>query len=160
MNTLMNVPKNGGLAQTNSDRQTNYTGLSSWVDDFFNREFPSLFSPGSYSNMSLPQVNIKETADEYFVEMAVPGMKKSDFQIELDNHLLSISTEREEETEETKENYTRREFGYSSFKRSFTLPETVDAEKIKASYNDGILGIHLPKKEEAKQRPPKTIKIS
>lgn len=160
MSTLMNVPTNGGLTRTNSDRQANYTGLSSWVDDFFNREFPSLFSQGSTSRMTLPQVNIKETADEYFVEMAVPGMQKSDFQIELDNHLLTISTEKEEESEETKENYTRREFGYSSFRRSFNLPETVEGDKIKASYNDGILKVHLPKKEEAKQRPPKTIKIS
>ncbi|MDX1783004.1 MAG: Hsp20/alpha crystallin family protein, partial [Aequorivita vladivostokensis] len=86
--------------------------------------------------------------------------KKSDFQIDLENQLLSISTEVEEKSEEKEENYTRREFGYSSFKRSFTLPETVDEEKIKANYKEGILSIHLPKKEEAKQKPPRNIKIS
>jgi HSP20 family protein len=110
--------------------------------------------------MSLPKVNIKETADAYFVEMAVPGLKKSDFQIDLDNQILSIATEVEEENETKEQNYTRREFGYSSFKRSFTLPETVDDGKIKANYNEGILSIHLPKKEEAKQKPPRNIKIS
>ena len=105
-------------------------------------------------------VNIKETADAYFVEMAVPGLKKSDFHIDLDNQVLSISTETEEEKEQREENYTRREFGYSSFKRTFTLPETVDDGKIKAAYNQGILSIHLPKKEEAKQKPARSIKIS
>jgi HSP20 family protein len=92
--------------------------------------------------------------------MAVPGLKKSDFQIELDNQVLSISTETKEEQENQEENYTRREFGYASFKRSFTLPESVDEEKINASYSEGILNIHLPKKEEAKQRPARSIKIS
>ena len=94
------------------------------------------------------------------VEMAVPGLKKSDFHIELDNQVVSISTEAKEEQERQEENYTRREFGYSSFKRSFTLPESVDEEKINATYNEGILSIHLPKKEEAKQRPARSIKIS
>ena len=108
----------------------------------------------------MPQVNIKETADAYWVEMAVPGMKKSDFHIDLDNHLLSISTEVKQEEENKEENYTRREFGYSSFRRTFTLPESVDDSKINASYNDGILSIHLPKKEEARQKPARTIKIS
>jgi HSP20 family protein len=110
--------------------------------------------------MSLPKVNIKETKDDYFVEMAVPGMKKDDFNIDLDNKVLSISTEHKEETENTQENYTRREFGYSSFKRTFTLPESVDDNKIKATYTDGILTIQLPKREEAKEKPARTIKIS
>ena len=94
------------------------------------------------------------------VEMAVPGLKKSDFKLDLDNQLLSISTETKEDYEHEEENYTRREFGYSSFKRTFTLPETVDDEKIDATYKDGILNILLPKKEEAKQKPSRTIKIS
>jgi len=158
MNTLMNVPKNGGLTRTKSDN--NLPLLSSWIDEFFNRELPSAFSQNFNSGMSLPKVNIRETADEYFVEMAVPGMKKSDFKIELNNQNLLISTEKKEEKEETGDNYTRREFGYSSFQRSFSLPESIDEEKIKANYNDGILNVHLPKREEAKQKPPKSIEIS
>ncbi|WP_223883330.1 MULTISPECIES: Hsp20/alpha crystallin family protein [Arenibacter] len=105
-------------------------------------------------------VNIKETAEAYFVEMAVPGLNKSDFKIDIDNQVLSISAELEEESEDKQENYTRREFGYSSFKRSFNLPETVNEEHIEAKYNEGILSVHLPKKEEAKQKPVRTIKIS
>lgn len=156
MSTLMTVPKNGGLTRTKSSLPL----FSSWIDDFFNRDMPTVFSQNFNSGLSLPKVNIRETADEYFVEMAVPGMKKSDFKIELDNHVLLISTETKEENEEKGDNYTRREFGYSSFRRSFNLPETIDAEKIKAEYTDGILNVHLPKREEARQKPPVSIKIS
>jgi len=152
----MTVPKNGGLTRTKS----NLPLFSTWIDDFFNRDLPTVFSQNFNSGLSLPKVNIRETADEYFVEMAVPGMKKSDFKIELDNHVLLISTETKEENEEKGDNYTRREFGYSSFRRSFNLPETIDAEKIKAEYTDGILNVHLPKREEAKQKPPRNINIS
>ncbi len=159
MNALMTVPKNGGLTRT-TNSATHLPTWSSLFDDFFNRDLTSVFSQNFNTGISLPKVNIKETADAYFVEMAVPGLKKSDFQIDLENQLLSISTEVEEKSEEKEENYTRREFGYSSFKRSFTLPETVDEEKIKANYKEGILSIHLPKKEEAKQKPPRNIKIS
>ncbi|HBL80325.1 MAG TPA: heat-shock protein [Aequorivita sp.] len=159
MNALMTVPKNGGLTRT-SNSATNLPTWSSLLDDFFNRDLTSVFSQNFNTGITLPKVNIKETADAYFVEMAVPGLKKSDFQIDLQNQVLSISTEVEEKSEEKEENYTRREFGYSSFKRSFTLPETVDEEKIKADYKEGILSIHLPKKEEAKQKPPRNIKIS
>lgn len=159
MNTLMNVPKNGGLTQTASPRQSTMPTFSSWVDEFFNGDWP-VFSQNFNSGITLPKVNIRETADEYFVEMAVPGMKKSDFQIELDNKTLVISNEKEEEQETKEDNYTRREFGYSSFKRSFSLPETVNEEEIKAEYKDGILSLHLPKREEAKQKPPRSIKIS
>lgn len=159
MNALMTVPKNGGLTRT-TNSATHLPTWSSLFDDFFNRDLTSVFSQNFNTGISLPKVNIRETADAYFVEMAVPGLKKSDFQIDLENQLLSISTEVEEKSEENEENYTRREFGYSSFKRSFTLPETVDEEKIKANYKEGILSIHLPKKEEAKQKPPRNIKIS
>jgi len=156
MSTLMTVPKNGGLTRTKS----NLPLFSTWIDDFFNRDLPTVFSQNFNSGLSMPRVNIRETADEYFVEMAVPGMKKSDFKIELDNHTLLISTEKQEENEEKGDNYTRREFGYSSFRRSFNLPETIDDGKIKANYTDGILSVHLPKKEEAREKPPVSIKIS
>ncbi|APY01482.1 heat-shock protein [Lacinutrix venerupis] len=134
--------------------------MSNWLDDIFNRDLPSVFTSNFNTGITLPKVNIKETADAFIVEMAVPGLKKSDFHIEIDNQALSISTETKEENEHKEENYTRREFGYSSFKRTFTLPETVNEEKINASYNEGILNILLPKKEEAKQKPPRSIKIS
>jgi HSP20 family protein len=158
MSNLVSVPKNGGLAKTDSN--ANFPNLSNWLDDIFNRDLPSVFTSNFNTGITLPKVNIKETADSFIVDMAVPGLKKSDFQIHLDNQVLSISTETTEENEQKQENYTRREFGYSSFKRSFNLPESVNDEKINANYNEGILSILLPKKEEAKQKPARSIKIS
>ncbi|WP_299781383.1 Hsp20/alpha crystallin family protein [uncultured Formosa sp.] len=158
MSNLVSVPKNGNLANTNSNE--NVPTLSSWLDDIFNRDLPSVFTSNFNTGITLPKVNIKETADAFIVEMAVPGLKKSDFHIDLNNQMLSISTKTEQEKEHKEDNYTRREFGYSSFKRSFSLPESVDADKINAKYNDGILDILLPKKEEAKQKPARTIEIS
>jgi len=151
MSTVVTLPKNGSVVRPN---------LNSWIDDWFGRDLSSMFNSNFNTGMTLPAVNIKETGDAYFVEMAVPGMKKSDFDISLDNNVLSISTQNETEHEDKRENYTRREFGYSSFRRSFTLPETVEDGKIAAKYDEGILSIHLPKKDEAKQKPARNIKIS
>ncbi|WP_250435896.1 Hsp20/alpha crystallin family protein [Hanstruepera flava] len=158
MSNLINVPKNGSLTNTNSN--LNFPNWSNWLDDIFNRDLPFVFTSNFNNGITLPKVNIKETADAFMVHMAVPGLKKSDFHIDLDNQVLSISSEVKEENEHETANYTRREFGYSSFKRTFNLPESVDEEKIDAHYNDGILSILLPKKEEARRKPPKTIEIS
>lgn len=158
MSNLVSVPKNRSLADSNSNQ--NFSTLSNWLDDIFNRDLPSVFTSNFNTGITLPKVNIKETADAYMVEMAVPGLKKRDFQIDIDNRVLSISTETKEENEHKEENYTLREFGYSSFKRTFTLPESVNDEKINANYNEGVLSILLPKKEEAKQKPARSIKIS
>lgn len=158
MSNLATLPKNGSLAKHKTG--SSFPSLSTWFDDFSLNEFPSLFTSNFNTGISLPKVNIKEVADAFIVEMAVPGLKKSDFNINLDNNILSISAELKEENEENDEGYTRREFGYSSFKRTFTLPETVNDSKINATYNEGILNVHLPKKEEAKQKPARTIKIS
>lgn len=108
-----------------------------------------------------PAVNIMETDEGFKLEMAVPGMKKEDFNIDLDKDVLTISAEEKFENEEkdTDGRYTRREFSYSAFTRSFTLPKTIDGEKITATYTDGVLGIAIPKKEEAKPKPPVAIKI-
>lgn len=160
MSNLVTLPKNGGLVKGRKNNLSSFPTMSSWFDDLMLGDFPSLFSSNFNTGISLPKVNIKELADAFEVEMAVPGMKKSDFEISLENNVLSISSELEEKKESSEETFTRREFGYASFKRTFTLPETVDVGKIKAIYDEGILSIHLPKKEEAKQKPPRTIKIS
>ncbi len=160
MSTLVNVPRNESLARTNSNDRPNFPIWSSWIDDILNGDLTPRFSPSFNMGMSLPKVNIKETAEAYLVEMAVPGLKKSDFNIDLHNQILTISMNKEEETEQKDGNYTRKEFGYASFKRTFSLPETVNDGDIKAHYNDGILKIQLPKKEEARQKPVRTIKIS
>lgn len=121
--------------------------------DPFNRDF-------SETNTTLPSVNIKENEDKFSVEMAVPGFSKSDFNIELNNNELTISSERKEENEQKEDGrYTRREFSYQSFRRSFTLPNTVDGEKISAQYKNGVLQVSIPKREEAKPKPPKQIAI-
>jgi HSP20 family protein len=159
MSNLVTTRKNGSLANTNSNGLTSPM-WSSWIDEVFNRDLPSVFTSNFNTGITLPKVNIHETKDAYFVDMAVPGLKKTDFQIDLENQLLSISTELEESKEQENVHFTRREFGYSSFKRSFSLPETVNEDAIKAKYQDGVLSIHLPKKEEAKQKPARSIKIS
>lgn len=158
MSNLATLQKNGSLA--NSNTAQNFPTLSRLFEDLSIGELPSLFASNFNTGISLPKVNIKEEADAFIVEMAVPGLKKSDFNLNLENNILSISAEIEENNEEKEDGYTRREFGYSSFKRTFTLPEIVEDSKINAKYNEGILNIHLPKKEEAKQKPPRNIQIS
>ena len=123
-------------------------------DDFFNN-IPARTNFGG----TLPAVNVKETEDDYLVELAVPGLKKEDFKVEINEGVLTIAAERKTENEEKKEGYTRREFSYTNFTRRFTLPETADENNISASYNDGILAINLPKKEEAKPQPALLIEI-
>jgi HSP20 family protein len=140
----------------------------------FSHSFPSLFdrffdtelfdwSNKNFSdtNTTLPSVNIKEDENGFEVEMAAPGFEKKDFKIDLNNNLLTISSEKKIENE-TKEGqqFTRREYSYQSFSRSFTLPNLVDSEKITAKYENGILKVVIPKKEEAKPKPIKQIKIS
>jgi len=121
--------------------------------DWSNRNF-------SLTNTTLPSVNIKQTPDAFKVEVAAPGFDKSDFNLQLDHDLLTISSEKKVENETKEgEQFTKREFSYQSFSRSFTLPQTADGEKIEASYENGILKISIPKKEEAKPKPSRTIEI-
>ncbi len=114
------------------------------------------------TDSTLPAVNIQENDNEFMIEVAAPGMKKDDFKLNYENGKLTISSEKKEEKEEKKgRKVTRREFSYQSFQRTFTVSETmVDADKIQASYKDGILNIVLPKREEIKPKPAKMIKIS
>jgi len=130
--------------------------------DNFNRELLN-WDNKNYSSTSttVPAVNIKENADTFEVEVAAPGMTKGDFKITLDGNLLTISSAKQEQNEEHKDNYTRREFSYQSFQRSFELQrEVVDQDNIQASYENGMLRLTIPKKEEAKQKEPRMIEIS
>jgi HSP20 family protein len=116
------------------------------------------------SNNKLPAVNIKESDHAFELDLFVPGRKKEDFKIEVDNELLTIATE--SKVEEEKENeintfkFKRREFSILSFKRAFNLPETIDTEKIEANYENGILSFSLPKKEEALPKPKRLIALN
>jgi HSP20 family protein len=137
-----------------------FPGLGTLLNDFWSEDMPSVFRSNFNEGMTLPKVNIKESVDSFEVQMAVPGFKKDNFNISIENEELLISAEIEENKDESNDQYTRREFGYASFRRNFILPETVDGDKIEAKYEDGILNVVLPKKEEAKPKPAKTIKIS
>ena len=159
MSTLANMSNNGNDVSTKRNASS-LPIFPSWVDNLFESGMGTGFLSNFNTGMTLPAVNIKENTDEFFLEIAVPGMKKSDFNIDIDNKILSISSETKEEHEEKEENYTRREFGYSSFKRTFTLPDTIASDKINAQYKDGILTVHLPKREEAKEKPAKRISVS
>lgn len=107
-----------------------------------------------------PAANIKETENSFEIEFAVPGMKKEDFKINLENNILTVSSEKEEKNEENSDKFTRKEFSVRSFSRSFTLPKTVDIEKIEASYTDGLLKVLIPKKAEEATKLIKEITIN
>jgi HSP20 family protein len=142
-------------------RNENYPAWSNLFNDFFNRDWLDWTTRNfSDTNTTLPSVNILEGTDSYEVDMAAPGLEKKDFKIELNHGVLTISSERKVENETKKEKqFTRREFSYQSFSRSFTLPGTVESEKISAKYENGVLKVVIPKKDEAKTRSLKTIEI-
>ncbi len=122
--------------------------------DWNNRHF-------SKTNTTLPSVNIKENAESFAVELAAPGFEKADFKIELNRNLLTISSDKKLETETNEgEVFTKREFSYQSFSRAFTLPQIADGDRIEANYANGILTVIIPKREEAKPKPARTIEIN
>ncbi|HMC01685.1 MAG TPA: Hsp20/alpha crystallin family protein [Flavobacteriaceae bacterium] len=159
MSTLIPTLRNGSKKATDTSFNS-LPSLPTWFDEILGKNFGNEFMSNFNTGMSLPAVNVIDSANEFVVEMAVPGLKKSDFEISIDNHVLAIGVEKKTENNEETDNYTRREFGYSSFKRTFAIPESVDVDKISASYNDGIMKVLLPKREEAKKKPLRNIKIS
>jgi HSP20 family protein len=130
-------------------------------------DFDNLFDNPLFENSLLtrrklsrvPATNIMESDEEYVVQLAAPGLNKKDFHINLDNETLEIKVENEEEKEDEDLDFTRREYDYRMFYRSFNLPETVNPEKINAEYENGILKVHLPKVANAKRKPPKAITV-
>ena len=149
MSTL--IKRNGGFPTMNS-----------FFSDFFGNDFldwnPSGFLP---NGSTFPSVNLKETDKGFEVELAAPGLNKEDFNIEVHNNVLTISSEKKEEKAEKDEkgNYTRREFNYTSFKRSFTLPKSAEENKVQAKYDNGILHIEIAKKEAEQEKTAKKIEI-
>jgi HSP20 family protein len=112
------------------------------------------------SGYNTAAVNIVEGKEDFTIEVAAPGLAKEDYKINLNHNVLTISSSKENKKEEKNDKYTRKEFSYSSFSRSFTLPESVEPEKISASCKDGILYVNIPKREEAKVKPPREIAIA
>jgi len=140
------LTKNGGRAP-------------SLFDDFF-KPWNEWFDTGSWPRtLNVPAVNITENKDSYLVSLAAPGMKKDDFKIDVDGNMLTISSEKEESKEEKDKKFTRKEYNYSSFSRSFALPDEINREKIEAKYEDGVLKVILPYKGETKKSASKQISV-
>ncbi len=135
----------------------NHTVIPALINEIFK---PDWFGGIENFTTNSPAVNIKDNEKNFELELSVPGRNKEDFKIDLDNELLTVSyTAKKVETED-KPNYSRREFSLNSFKRTFTLPDSIDAEHIDASYENGILKFVLPKREEALPKPKREIKLS
>jgi HSP20 family protein len=150
---------NNGLVKTNGNL---FAAIPSLLDDVLGRNWlDSTITSGWMPGSNLPAVNIRENSDALMIEVAVPGLKRKDFTVEVNDNVLTISAHREDSQEKTHGNYTRKEFSYHSFKRSFVLPEKgVSGEGISAKYVDGILRISIPKTDNAKTKPAKQIAVS
>lgn len=145
--------KNGGVPSLFSD----------WLDSssFFNPMFgdiDEMLLPRKIG-VTMPSVNIRETEKDYVMELAAPGFDRKDFTVELENNLLTIAAEKKENKEEKDEAYSRREFSYTSFSRSFQLPENTTDDKVDARYENGILLLSIPKKEVQPLKHKKQIKV-
>ncbi len=138
-----------------SNRTNSLTGL---LDDLFESDFPGVF--GSRRGVDMPAVNVVENENSYTIEVGAPGLNKEDFNVSVDDGVLTVSSEKERSNEDEKGDYKRREFSYTSFTRSFNLPSNVDAENIKAKHDNGVLYIELPKTEvEEEKEQGKKIEI-
>jgi HSP20 family protein len=149
--TLVKFKNGGGVGNFPSIDRT--LGFPSFFSDTLER----LWSDEDINWM--PSANIRERAEDFKIDLAVPGMDKKDFSVEVDNGILTVSGERKEENMEENEKLTRREFHYGSFKRTFSLPESANPDSVSASYKDGVLSLTIAKREESKQKPKKQIKI-
>lgn len=136
---------------------TRFPSLSSWIDDLFvdNGDWPKPMVKG----ITIPAVNVLENKKEYNLEVAAPGFKKDDFKLEVENGYLVLKGETKSEVEKTEDSYTRREFRFNSFSRSFALPDNIKEADIKARYEDGILKIMIPKAKEEKAEVKKLIAV-
>lgn len=143
------------ITRWNAERMPVFSDL---INNFFGSDISDFLSE---NKGTVPSVNVIETDENYKVEVAAPGMEKDNFEIKLENGLLTINGKKEEHKEDKKENYLRKEHSYSSFNRSFHLPEVVEVDQINANYKDGMLCVTLPKKEEVKKlSTPRTIQIT
>nr|WP_294936253.1 Hsp20/alpha crystallin family protein [uncultured Flavobacterium sp.] len=145
----------GYLAKTDSQ-----SPVRSFLDDFFPNDLMD-WGMKKFTNIgtTVPSVNLSETDMEYKIDLAAPGMKKEDFNVEIENNMISISSEKEDKKEDKSDNYTRREFSYQSFRRTFSLPDAAETKKIDATYTDGVLHITIPKDSSKMKSSKKTIQI-
>jgi HSP20 family protein len=160
--TTNHQQKGGDMSKTSLMRRNDF--LPSVFNTYlkpFNEWFELPDEGDMWGNvLNVPAVNIKEDEQSFQVNMAAPGMKKEDFQVTLEDNMLTISSEKKEEKEQKEEKFTRKEFNYSSFSRSFTLPQDVQPDKIDARYENGMLQLVIPKKESVKKAVPKHISVN
>jgi len=151
------------LQKINRRHNSSLGGFDSFFNDFFQAPAKSSKTDlgRQFNAKSIPSVNIMEAEKAFHIDLAVPGMNRSDFKIEIKENKMTISSENESKEEEVKDNYSRMEFNYSSFSRSFTLPENIVEAKVSAKYEDGVLKVTIPKsKEEEKKDKTTFVKIS
>ncbi len=134
--------------------------VPSILEELFNTDWLGGRTSNFVAPLKSPAVNILEQDQSFRIEVAAPGYIKADFQLELDNQILILKVDKEDNNDIQKEQFARREFSIASFERSFKIPKSVDVLKIKATYNNGILVIALPKKKEAQVQPPRSIEIA
>lgn len=146
------------LVRYNPFRDLKPVTIDSFIDDFFGRSVSDFV--GTEFVSTTPSVNILENEDNYTIEVAAPGLDKADFNLSLDNDQLTISAKKETKNESEEGKWSRKEFSFNSFKRSFHISDEIDQESISANYDSGILSVVLNKKEEAKPKAPTTIEIS
>jgi len=150
------------MSLVKSKRNNGGFPVISMLDDFFNNDLMSRWSrfPELQSEVTMPAVNVVENDEEFTLEMAAPGKEKSDFNIEVNDGVLTISSETSNEDEEVTDNYTRKEYSFNSFSRSFQMPEGTKEDDIKASYNNGVLKVSVPKDEVVIKEKAKTIVVA
>ena len=150
------------MSLVKSKRNNGGFPVISMLDDFFNNDLMSRWSrfPELQSEVTMPAVNVVENDEEFTLEMAAPGKEKSDFNIEVNDGVLTISSETSNEDEEVTDNYTRKEYSFNSFSRSFRMPEGTKEDDIKASYNNGVLKVSVPKDEVVIKEKAKTIVVA
>jgi len=153
------------LLERKKQRNGGLPSLRSNLDELF--DFGHLFDEPNWNlpmsgrkTQQVPATNIQELDKEYLLELAAPGLKKDDFKLDVDENMLEIQVEHEEEKSESEDSFTRREFNYTSFYRSFRLPENILHDKIKAEYKEGLLRVHLPKKKPDEKKKSQRISIS
>lgn len=149
------IKTNGGMPSLFSD----WLNPAMLTSDFMDFDSEASFS-ALRLGINVPSANVTETSKEYLVDLAAPGLERKDFKVEVSNHILTISSEKSEEKKEEKKGYTRKEFSYNSFSRTFTLPDNVKENSIDARYQDGILKVIIPKKEVTISKPVREIAVS
>jgi HSP20 family protein len=155
--TISKLKQKGGNMSLIKRSEWPLLGSGSWLSNFIDND--RFFDSDWLKKMNMPAVNVHETDKSYELELAAPGLSKKDFKITAEEGILTVSSEKKEEKEQKEKDYTRKEFEYSSFSRSFTLPQNINEEDIKATYEDGILKLTIAKHLASQPKPKKAIEV-